>query len=97
MKRRFEEIKDFSIPQQPFMMSRIETSLLSLPPSIWLKIIGLLGDESRFVLRHVCKPFKEAIQLKRLRDPVQGNCSDRLADGLKNKKFFETISGIMLS
>ena len=97
MKRRFEEIKDFSIPQQPSKMPRIEMSMLNLPPSIWLKIIGLLGNESRFVLRHVCKPFKEAIQLKRLRDPVQGNCSDRLADGLKNKKFFETISGIMLS
>ena len=71
MKRRIEEIKDFSIPQQPSKMPRIEISMLNLPPSIWLKIIGLLGNESRFVLRYVCKPFKEAIQLKRLRDPVQ--------------------------
>ena len=77
MKRKIEKIEDFSIPPQPNKMSRREISadypltMCNLPASIWLKIIGLLSDESRFVLRHVCKPLKQTIQLKRLADPVQ--------------------------
>ena len=69
--------EDSSDSQQPSKFLRIETgednqfTLLHFPTEILQLILGLLGKESQFVLRHVCSLFKNVIQLKRPRDPVQ--------------------------